>query len=81
MAMLGDLFPLKTLPVPSHNNLHRGVAAAVKAMGLQSLKEQTMKVDQLHETLEVSWAVISLISKQTGNIWRHDLPDQRAQCA
>lgn len=41
--------------MPSHENLHRGVIEAAKAMGLQPVKEQTLKVDQLHETLEVGW--------------------------
>lgn len=54
IAILGDLFPRKSLPVPSHDSLHRGIEAAAKEMGLQSLKEQTTKVDQLHETMEVS---------------------------
>lgn len=51
---MGDLFPRKLLHTPLHDNLHRGVEEAAKAMGLQSLKEQTTKVDQLHETMEVS---------------------------
>lgn len=54
IAILGDLFPRKALPMPSHDSLHRGVAAAAKKLGLQSLEEQTTKVDQLHETMEVS---------------------------
>lgn len=53
IAILGDLFPRKSLSLPSHDSLHRGVVAAVKAAGLQPLKEQMMKIDQLHETLEV----------------------------
>lgn len=79
MAILGDLFPRKTLPVPSHNDLHRGIEAAAKTMGLRSLTEQTVKVDQLHETLEVSCEVITSISMQTRNAWHHDLPDNAAQ--
>ena len=58
IAILGDLFPRKALPLPSHDNLHRGVAAAAKKTGLQPLQEQTMKIDQLHETMEVSTALI-----------------------
>lgn len=54
IAILGDLFPRKALPIPSHDSLHRGVAAAAKKLGLQSLDEQKTKVDQLHETMEVS---------------------------
>lgn len=54
IAILGDLFPRKALPMPSHDSLHRGVAAAAKTLGLQSLEEQMTKVDQLHETMEVS---------------------------
>lgn len=54
IAILGDLFPRKALPVPAHDSLHRGVAAAAKKLGLQSLEEQMTKVDQLHETMEVS---------------------------
>lgn len=53
IAILGDLFPRKALPLPSHDTLHRGVAAAAKEMGLQPLEEQMTKVDQLHETMEV----------------------------
>lgn len=53
IAILGDLFPRKALPLPSHDILHRGVAAAAKEMGLQPLEEQMTKVDQLHETMEV----------------------------
>lgn len=51
---MGDLFPRKALHTPLHHNLHRGVAEAAKSMGLQSLEEQTTKIDQLHETMEVS---------------------------
>ena len=53
IAILGDLFPRKALPTPSHEGLHRGIAAAAKQMGLQPLEEQTTKIDQLHETMEV----------------------------
>lgn len=54
VAILGDLFPRKALPMPSHDSLHRGVAAAAKKSGLQPLEEQTTKIDQLYETMEVS---------------------------
>ncbi|CAM9285972.1 unnamed protein product, partial [Ectocarpus sp. 6 AP-2014] len=57
IAILGDLFPRKVLPLPSHDILHRGVAAAAKEMGLQPLEEQMTKVDQLHETMEVRFGV------------------------
>lgn len=63
VAILGDLFPRKALPMPSHDSLHRGVAAAAKKTGLQPLVEQTTKIDQLHETMEVSTIPIS--SKKT----------------
>lgn len=53
-AILGDLFPRKALLLPSHDSLHRGVAAAAKKTGLQLLEEQMTKIDQLHETMEVS---------------------------
>lgn len=52
VAILGDLFPRKALPMPSHDILHRGVAAAAKKTGLQPLEEQTTKIDQLYETME-----------------------------
>ncbi|CAM9781524.1 unnamed protein product [Ectocarpus sp. 12 AP-2014] len=57
IAILGDLFPRKALPLPSHDILHRGVAAAAKEMGLQPLEEQMTKVDQLRETMEVRFGV------------------------
>eukprot|EP00903_Cladosiphon_okamuranus_P017642 g16249.t1 len=57
VAILGDLFPRKALPMPSHDSLHRGVAAAAKKTGLQLLEEQTTKIDQLHETMEVRFGV------------------------
>ncbi|CAM9656208.1 unnamed protein product [Ascophyllum nodosum] len=56
-SIMRDLFPPESLPVPSYDNLHRGVVAATRAMGLQTLKEQTSKIDQLHETLEVRFGV------------------------
>ncbi|CAM9257500.1 unnamed protein product [Scytosiphon promiscuus] len=57
IAILGDLFPQKSLPLPSHESLHRGVVAAVEAADLQLLKEQMTKIDQLHETIEVRFGV------------------------
>eukprot|EP00904_Undaria_pinnatifida_P005405 jgi/Undpi1/1995/HiC_scaffold_12.g05382.m1 len=56
-AIMGDLFPRKSLHTPLHGDLHRGVEEAARAMSLQSLKEQTTKVDQLHETMEVRFGV------------------------
>lgn len=53
-AILGDLFPGKSAPQPTHDRLHRGLAASAEAMGLQPLTKQTTKVDQLHETMKVS---------------------------
>lgn len=52
-VIMGDLFPRKPLSMPPHDKLHRGVIETAKAMGLQPVEEQTLKVDQLHETLEV----------------------------
>lgn len=53
-AIVGDLFPGKAVPVPAHDNLQRGIAGAMEAMGLHPQPRQTAKVDQLHETMEVS---------------------------
>lgn len=68
IAILGDLFPRKALPMPSHDSLHRGVAAAAKKLGLQLLEEQTTKVDQLHETMEVSTILFQAEGTFTGTL-------------
>lgn len=50
---MGDLFPGKSATTSPHDHLQRGLAAAVKSLGLQSLEMQATKVDQLYETMEV----------------------------
>ncbi|CAM9197261.1 unnamed protein product [Discosporangium mesarthrocarpum] len=56
-AIMGDLFPTKSVIFPQHDDLHRGVQAATQTSGLQHSPEQEDKVDQLHETLEVRFGV------------------------
>lgn len=61
---MGDLFPGKSATTTPHDHLQRGLAAAVKALGVQSLAMQATKVDQLHETMEVGNRIPKLGDKR-----------------